>query len=82
MPKNSAEYQREYRARKKLAVEETEKPLVAARLNPLVGDPRIAELEEEVRHLKQLLAGRDVSRETLAHPFGRSYAVPKPGSKQ
>ena len=63
MGKNSAEYMRAYRARKKA---EAEEPLRAA---VALGDgmvehaerplrARIAELEEEVRHLKGELAAR------------------------
>ena len=69
MPSNSAEYQRAYRARKKGEAD----PKVAGDALD-VAQTRIAELEQEVAHLKRLLAQRPSS----SHPFGVPRPAPKP----
>jgi hypothetical protein len=68
MGKNSAEYMRAYRLRKKAArvIDLTTIPgRIDASFQIVRADSRIAELEEEVRHLKAELASRSAAVITL-----------------
>lgn len=77
MPSNSAEYQRAYRARKR-----TIAGVVAARARHAAAEGRIAELEAEVKRLKQELAARPAvatERAFSSRPFTPAPKVRLPG---